>query len=144
MSDSHDLEPFDDSTSSEQPDSQGDAIAGVPVDDLSSMLGGLDLGSMMQMASDMQAQMTQAQAELAATTVEGTAGAGMVRVTLSGYLHLVGLHIDPAAADPEDPSLLEDLVLAAWQDAHAQVARLQSETDPLGGMGGLGGLLGGG
>jgi hypothetical protein len=48
--------------------------------------------------------------------------------------------------DPEDLSLLEDLVLAAWSDAQAQVAELQADVDPLGGLdlgGGLGGLLGG-
>ena len=72
------------------------------------------------------------------------------RVTLNGHLHLVGVHIDPTVADPADPTLLEDLVQAAWQDAHDQVAQLQAAADPLGGLGGglggggLGGLLGGG
>ncbi len=69
-------------------------------------------------------------------------------VVLNGHLHLVGLRIDPEAYDPEDPSMLEDLVLAAWKDAHDDVARLQAEADPLGGLGGalggLGGLLDGG
>ena len=53
-----------------------------------------------------------------------------------------------AALDAEDPTILEDLVKAAWQDAHDQVAELQAATNPLGGLGldpgGLGGLLGGG
>lgn len=108
--------------------------------------GGFDLGSMMQMAQDMTARMGEAQAELAAAEVEGSAGGGLVRVTLNGHLHLKGVSIDPAAVDPEDLSLLEDLVIAAWSDAHAQVAELQAEADPLGGLdlgGGLGGLLGG-
>lgn len=109
--------------------------------DLGALLGGLDLGSMMQMAADMQSQVAAAQAELAATVVEGSAAAGAVRVQLNGHLHLVGIHIDPSVADPEDPSLLEDLVRAAWQDAHDQVAQLQAAADPLGGAGGL---LGGG
>lgn len=116
-----------------------DPTAGGP--DLSAMLGGLDLGSMMQMAADMQSRVADAQAELAATVVEGSAGSGAVRVQLNGHLHLVGIHIDPSVADPDDPSLLEDLVRAAWQDAHDQVAALQAAADPLGG---LGGMLGGG
>jgi len=109
---------------------------------------GFDLGSMMQMAQDMQAQVAEAQELLASTEVVGTAGGEAVSVTLNGHLHLVGVHIGPDAADPDDPSMLEDLILAAWQDAHDQVARLQAEANPLGGLGGmldggLGGLLGG-
>lgn len=103
---------------------------------------GFDLGSMMEMAQNMQQQMADAQHQLAASEVIGTAGGGVVSVTLNGHLHLVGVHIDPTAADPDDPSMLEDLVLAAWQDAHDQVAQLQAQADPLGGMGGLGGLGG--
>ena len=130
-----------------------EVVAGVPVDDaLSDPLsalgggGGLDLGSMMEMAQDMTAKMGEAQAELAEARVEGTSGGGLVTVVLNGHLHLVGLRIDPGAFDPDDPSILEDLVLAAWTDAHDDVARLQAEADPLGGLGGglggLGGLLG--
>jgi DNA-binding YbaB/EbfC family protein len=120
-----------------------------PADDPLAALGGaggFDLGSMMQMAQDMTARMGEAQEELAATEVEGSAGGGLVRLTLNGHLHLVSVSIDPAAVDPEDLSLLEDLVLAAWSDAQAQVAELQADVDPLGGLdlgGGLGGLLGG-
>ena len=108
--------------------------------------GGLDLGAMMEMAAGMQQQMAEAQERLMTERVEGTAGGGLVTVTLNGHLHLVGVHIEPDAVDPDDLSLLEDLIRAAWQDAHDQVARLQAEADPLGGLGGggLGGLLGGG
>ena len=109
---------------------------------------GFDLGSMMQMAQDMQQQVAQAQEALASTNVEGSAGGGVVKVTLNGHLHLVGLDIGPGAIDPDDSSMLEDLILAAWQDAHDQVATLQAQADPLGGLGGmldggLGSLLGG-
>ena len=110
--------------------------------------GGFDLGSMMQMAADMQSRMAQAQEQLVSTEVVGTAGGGLVEVVLNGHLHLVRVHIDPGAIDAEDPTILEDLVKAAWQDAHDQVAELQAATNPLGGLGldpgGLGGLLGGG
>lgn len=108
--------------------------------------GGLDLGAMMEMAASMQQQVAEAQEQLLSAQIEGSAGGGLVTVTLNGHLHLLGVHIDPAAVDPDDPSMLEDLVRAAWQDAHDQVAQLQAGADPLGGMGGaggLGGLLGG-
>ncbi len=125
----------------------------VPADDgdpMAALLGGggggLDLGAMMEMAAGMQQQMAEAQERLMTERVEGTAGGGLVTVTLNGHLHLVGVHIEPDAVDPDDLSLLEDLIRAAWQDAHDQVAQLQAAADPLGGLGGggLGGLLGGG
>lgn len=101
--------------------------------------GGLDLGSMMQMAQDMQAQMLEAQGKLATTEVEGTAGGGLVTVTLNGHLHLRDVDISPQLLEEEDLTVIEDLILAAWQAAHDEVAKLQAEADPLGAMGGLGG-----
>lgn len=112
-------------------------------------LGGVDLGGMLQMAQDMGQRMQEAQERLAAAEVVGTAGGGIVQVTLNGHLNLVGIRIDPSAMDPEDPTMLEDLVAAAWNDARDGVADLQAQADPLGGLGdlgglgGLGGLLGG-
>ena len=111
--------------------------------------GGLDLGAMMQMAQDMGSKMVEAQEELAGATVEGSAGGGVVSLTLNGHLHLVGVHIDPAAVDPDDPSMLEDLDTGRLGGCAGQVAKLQASADPLaglgglGGAGGLGGLLGG-
>ncbi len=113
---------------------------------------GLDLGSMMQMAQSMQEQVAQAQERLANTNVVGSAGGGVASVTLNGHLHLKAVHIDPQAIDPDDPSMVEDLLLAAWQDAHDQVAVLQAQADPMSGLlgsggdgplGDLGGLFGG-
>lgn len=111
--------------------------------------GGLDLGAMMQMAQDMSERMGSAQAELAEARVEGTAGGGLVRVVLDGHLHLLEVEIAPEALDPDDTSMVGDLVVAAWRDAQDEVARLQAAADPLGGLGDalggdLGGLLGGG
>lgn len=103
-------------------------------------IGGLDLGSMMQMAQDMTTRMGEAQAELANTEVEGSSGGGLVKVVLNGHLHLIGVSIHPEAFDPEDPSVLEDLILAAWRDAHDDVAELQARADPLTALGGAGGL----
>ncbi len=114
--------------------------------DIGAALGGLDMGAMLQMAQDMGQRMQEAQEELADTLVEGSAGGGVVTVTLNGHLHLVGIRIEPAAIDPDDLTMLQDLVLAAWTDASDRVSQLQAQADPLGGlggMGGLGGLLGG-
>ncbi len=110
------------------------------------------LDGLMQMAQDMSEKMGEAQEQLGSTEVTGTSGGGLVEVVLNGHLHLVGLSVSPQASDEEDPSILEDLILAAWRDAHDQVAELQAEANPLGGLGGdlggdlggLGGLLGGG
>lgn len=131
------------------------------VDPLAAMLGGggggLDLGAMMQAAASMQEQMSQVQSQLADARLTGTAGGELVSVTLNGHLHLLEVDIDPAAIDLDDPSIIEDLIRAAWQDAHDQVAELQRRADPmsgllgggagdggpLGGLGGLGDLLGG-
>jgi len=129
-------------------------VEGAPAEDALAALGGagiggLDLGAMMQMAQDMGDRMAEAQERLAVAEVEGSAGGGVVRVTLNGHLHLVRVHIDPSVVDPSDISMLEDLVVAAWTDAYDGVAELQAEADPIGGMGGmgdlggLGGLLGG-
>lgn len=122
----------------------GDGSA--PDGGLGAVLGGLDLGSMMEMAQQMGDRVAEAQEQLAHARVEGTAGGGVVRVVLNGHLHLKEVHIDPAAVDPEDPTMLEDLIVAAFADAQSEVAELQAQADPmsgLGGMGGLGGLLGG-
>lgn len=106
--------------------------------------GGLDLGAMMQMAQDLSERMGTAQAELAEARVEGSAGGGLVKVVINGHLHLLSVEIDPEAVDPDDTSMVGDLVVAAWRDAHDQVAALQAEADPLGGLGGsLGGAPGG-
>ena len=114
--------------------------------------GAFDFGAMMQMASDLTEQIGSAQAELAEARVEGTAGGGVVKVVLNGHLHLLAVEVDARAVDRDDPSVLGDLVVAAWRDAHDEVARLQAAADPLGGLGAalggdlgdLGGLLGGG
>ena len=123
-----------------------------PLAALSGGSGGLDLGAMMEMAQNMTEQMGAAQSELAEARIEGTAGGGLVKVVLNGHLHLLEVDIQPGAFDPDDPSMVGDLVLAAWRDAHDEVAKLQAAADPLGGLGGglgglgggLGGLLGGG
>jgi len=96
--------------------------------------------ALMQQAAQMQAQLMAAQEELADTEVTGSAGGGLVRVTMTGSGELTAVTIDPKAVDSEDVESLQDLVVAAVRDASRQVAELASQTmGPLaGGLGGLG------
>jgi nucleoid-associated protein EbfC len=99
----------------------------------------MDLEKLMQQVGEMQDQMQKAQAELANETVEATAGGGMVTVTANGTGEITQINIDPKAIDPNDPEMLEDMVLAAVNEA-ARSARALMESK----MGGLaGGALGG-
>jgi nucleoid-associated protein EbfC len=104
--------------------------------------GGLDLNAMMKQVQQMQGEMVQAQEKLKDEVVEASAGGGMVKVKMSGDLRLLELSIDPQAIDPEDAELLQDMVLAAVNEAIRSAQELA--TEKLGGItGGLGGGLGG-
>jgi DNA-binding YbaB/EbfC family protein len=92
----------------------------------------MDPRKMMKQMAKMQADLAKAQEELAEATVEGTAGGGVVKVVLSGAGDVVDIDIDPQAADPDDPSLLEDLVMAAFNDALRAQKELTEER--LGGL----------
>jgi DNA-binding YbaB/EbfC family protein len=81
------------------------------------MAQGFDMNKLLQQAQQMQAQMAQAQEELAKETVEASAGGGMVTVKATGAGEITEITIDPKAIDPEDPELLQDLVLAAVNEA---------------------------
>jgi DNA-binding YbaB/EbfC family protein len=72
---------------------------------------------LMKQASEMQKKMEAVQAELEALRVEGSAGAGMVKVVLSGKGQMLGVTIDPKLADPAEMEMLQDLILAAHADA---------------------------
>ena len=100
----------------------------------------LDPQKMMELASQMQADMAKAQADLADARVEATSGGGMVTVTASGTGEIVGLKIDPAAVDREDVEMLQDLILAAITEVSRQAADLQQKSMGAitGGLGGLG------
>lgn len=103
---------------------------------------GFDLGGLLEQAQQMQQQLMAAQAEAANTVVEGSSGGGAVKVEVSGGLDFRTVQIDPSVIDPEDPSLLEDLVLAALHDAMSQIQEMQEGAMgglDLGGLGGLGG-----
>lgn len=81
----------------------------------------------MKMIQQMQNRLMKIQQELDEATVEGTAGGGVVRATVSGQRELKSIKIDPSVVDPEDVEMLEDMVLAAVQDAMSQAAKLSEE-----------------
>lgn len=87
-----------------------------------------NLGDLMKKAQEMQENMKQAQEQLANITVEGTAGGGMVKVVANCKNQIVNIDIEPEVIDPEDKEMLEDLVVAAVNQAleHAN-ARAQEE-----------------
>lgn len=104
---------------------------------------------MLQQIQKMQQEMQAAQEALANATVEATAGGGVVKATVTGDGELRSVSIDPSVVDPDDVETLEDLVVAAVNEAVRQARELQAEKMgaataglDLGPLGGLGGLLG--
>lgn len=77
----------------------------------------MGMGNLARLAQQMQAEMARIQAELEATTVEGSAGGGAVRATVTGKQELVSVTIDPEVAEGGDVEILQDLVVAAVNDA---------------------------
>lgn len=76
-----------------------------------------NMQKMMKQAQKMQKEMAKVQESLVDLTVEASAGGGVVKVVANCQQELLEIHIDPAAADPDDPTLLEDLVLTAVNEA---------------------------
>ena len=104
-----------------------------------------NLNQMMKQVQEMQAEMAKAQEELKNEVVEASAGGGMVTVRISGDLELRDVTIDPAAVDPEDVELLQDMVLAATNEVlraaqELAASRMGAVTGGLGAPGGLGEL----
>lgn len=86
-----------------------------------------NIGQMMKQAQQMQTRMAEMQEKLVESEVEGVAAAGMVRVVMNGKGQLRQVKIDPALVDPKDVEILEDLILAAANDAKAKVETLAAE-----------------
>ncbi|MDQ3504788.1 MAG: YbaB/EbfC family nucleoid-associated protein [Actinomycetota bacterium] len=99
-----------------------------------------DMAALMQQATQMQEQLMAAQQELAQAEITGSAGGGLVSVTMTGAGEVTAVAIQPDAVDPEDIESLQDLIVAAIRDGNRQVGELTSQTmGPLaGGLGGLG------
>ncbi len=94
-----------------------------------------NMNQMMKQVQKMQADMMKAQEALANETIESSAGGGMVTVTITGDLQVKNIVIAAEAIDPEDPELLQDMVLAATNEALRAAQELQQSK--------LGGLTGG-
>jgi nucleoid-associated protein EbfC len=109
------------------------------------MAGQPNMNAMLKQVQKMQADMAKAQEELKHEVVEAGAGGGMVTVKVSGDLEIREVRIDPEAVDPDDVELLQDMVLAAVNEAvraaqELAASKLNAATGGLGGAGGLGGL----
>jgi nucleoid-associated protein EbfC len=86
-----------------------------------------NLGQMMKQAQQMQERMAEMQAQLDNVEMTGAAGGGMVQVTLSGKGDLKKVKLDKSVVDPEEIEVIEDLILAAFNDARAKVERHVAE-----------------
>ena len=100
----------------------------------------LDMGALLEQAQAMQQQLLQAQAAAAEQVVEGQSGGGMVRVRVNGGLSFQSVSIDPQVVDADDVGMLEDLVVAACNDAVGRAQELNQRILGALGLGGAGGL----
>ena len=98
--------------------------------------GGFNMQQMMKQAQKMQEQMREAQEELENTEIEVTSGGGMVTVTMTGKKQVTSVKIAPEAVDPDDVEMLEDLIIAALNEAYDEAEALYAEK-----MGAFGGVL---
>jgi DNA-binding YbaB/EbfC family protein len=101
-----------------------------------------DLGSLMKQAQQMQAKLQEAQARLAETEIEGSAGGGMVRVTLKGTGELTRVVLDESLMAPGEGEIVADLMVAAHADARRKLEAQQNDlmrevAGPLAGMPGM-------
>jgi nucleoid-associated protein EbfC len=109
------------------------------------MAGQPNMNAMLKQVQKMQADMAKAQEELKNEVVEASAGGGMVTVKVSGDLEVREIRIDPEAVDAEDVELLQDMVLAAVNEAvrsaqELAATKMNAAAGGLAGPGGLGGL----
>ena len=86
-----------------------------------------DMNEILAQAARVQAELEKAQKEILAATVEGSAGNGLVKVTMTGGAELQSVSIDKSVVDPEDIDTLQDLIVGAFKEAHAAAGRLAPE-----------------
>ena len=92
----------------------------------------MDLMKMMKQAQEIQGRMQKMQEDLAGLEIEGQSGAGLVKVTINGKFEARGLKIDPSLIKPEEAEILEDLIVAAFQDAKSKAeAAVQAKMQEL-------------
>ncbi len=85
-----------------------------------------NMNKLMKQAQKMQAQLMKAQEDLNKKEVEGTAGGGMVKVVLNGAQELQSISLNPEVVDPDDVEMLEDLIIAAFNNAQEKVKELSN------------------
>ena len=102
-----------------------------------------DMASLMREAQKMQAKISEAQGALEALEIEGSAGAGLVKVRLKGSGEAIGVDIDDSLIKADEKGVLEDLIAAALNDAKRKLEAAQKEAFS-GAAGDLGSLMGGG
>lgn len=104
--------------------------------------GGMNMQSMMQQAQKMQQNIARVQEELEEKEIEATAGGGVVKAVVNGKKEVISLEIAPEVVDPEDVEMLQDLVIAAVNEAMQQAdAYAEEEMAKVTGGMNLGGLL---
>jgi hypothetical protein len=86
-----------------------------------------NLGQMLKQAQEVQSKMAEMQDKLAAVELTGASGGGMVKVTLNGKHEMRAVKIDPGLVDPKDVEMLEDLIVAAFNDAKGKVDAYMAE-----------------
>ncbi len=86
-----------------------------------------NIAGLMKQAAQMQKKMEEMQAKLEQTELEGSAGAGMVVVRLNGKGQMKSLKVDPKLADPEEMEMLQDLIVAAHEDAKRKIEAAAAE-----------------
>ena len=101
----------------------------------------MNIQGIMKQAQAMQKKMEEEQAKLAQEEVEGSSGGGMVKITLNGKFDMKKISIDPALIDKDEAEVLEDLIMAAFNDAKNKVdAKMQDSMSAMTGGMNLGGL----
>ena len=101
----------------------------------------MNIQGIMKQAQMMQKRMEEEQAKLAQEEVEGSSGGGMVKITLNGKFEMKKIALDKNLIDPEDAEVLEDLIVAAYNDAKSKIdAKMQDSMNAMTGGMNLGGL----
>jgi len=96
----------------------------------------MNIGNMMRQVQEMQSKMANMQERLGDVEIQGQAGGGMVAATINGKGEMKGIKIDPKLIDPNDKEMLEDLIVAACNDARAKMeSEVAKETEKM--MGGI-------
>ena len=91
------------------------------------MKGMPNMGQLMKQAQQLQSKMAKLQDEIGDKTVEASAGGGMVTVVANGRQEILSVHVDPEVIDPDDQEMLQDLILAAVNDALSRARAMMNE-----------------